>query len=105
MVGEVDAGVGVEELGGGVAGELHDGAVGGEVGDAQVEGDAALEGAFEVAGAAHAEVGFGDEEAVGGGGHELEALAGIAGDLGARHEDAVAAVGSTPYPAAELMEL
>lgn len=100
-----EGGIAVEKDFGGVAGHLDYRAVGGEVGEPEVEGGAALHGALDVAGTAHLHVGFGDYEAVGGLRHEFEALAGVAADVVAAHEDAVALVGAAAHASAQLVEL
>ncbi len=100
-----DGGVGGVDEGGGFAfGELEDVSVAGEVGDAEV-GEAGLAGAEELAGAALLEVEFGEEEAVLGLGHGVEAEFGFGGDLGAGEENAEGLGGAATDAAAELMKL
>ena len=71
----------------------------------KVERDAALQGSFKVAWAAHFKVGFCDGESVGGGGHQFEAFAGVGSYFPFRHEYAIALRCSTAYTATELVEL
>lgn len=85
MAGSSESGVGIEDFACAIAGQLHQLPVGGDIGNVEVERNAALEGAFEVAGSSHFQIGFGDEETVGGGSHEFEALAGVGGYFAFRH--------------------
>ena len=71
----------------------------------EVEGDAALHRTLDVARAAHRHIGFGDDETVGRGRHQLEALACVLGYLALAHQDAVALVGAASNASAQLMEL
>lgn len=105
VLGQGAVGVAVEQPEGGLAGVFHDGIVVDEVGDAQIEEEAALLGAFYVAGAAQFEVFFGNDEAVGGGDHYLHSPSGVFGQFVFGDEDAVALVGTTTHAPPELVEL
>ncbi len=84
---------------------LQELAVAGEVGDVEVEGDAALLGALEVAGAAQLEVGFGYLEAIASAGHDVEAFAALLAELVAGDEQAVRLVGTATHTSAQLVQL
>ena len=88
-----------------MAGHLDDLAVLCQIGDVQVKGDATLLRALHVAGAAQFHVLLGHDKAVVGLRHHLQAVAGIAAQVAACHQDAITLVGATPYPAPQLMEL
>ena len=77
VLGLFQKGVVVEDVDGGVAGGVEDGGVFVEVGDFEVDGEAALAGAFDVSGTSHFEVFFGELETVVGGAHEFDSLAGF----------------------------
>ena len=102
-VGAGEGGIGFEDGGGETAGGSDERGVADEVAEAEV-GEPALGGAHEVAGAADAEVGFGDGETVGGFFEELESGGGVR-VLAVGDEDAEAFVGATADAAAELVEL
>jgi len=85
-------GVGVEYLQCTPAGIVEYLAVGGEVGYVEGEGESALLGTLHVAGSAELHVGFRDQEAVGGLGHDVEPLTCVGADLLLGHEHAVTAV-------------
>ena len=93
-----------EDCLGSLAGDVENLTVGAEVGYAQVECDAALHGALDVARTAQLHVGFGDSEPVGGLGHDFKALACFFGDVGFRHQDAVRLVGSASHASAQLVQ-
>ena len=76
-----------------------------EVGNVQVESDAALLGSFHIAGATQLHVLLGDDKAVVGLSHHLQAVTCIAAQIASRHEDTVTLIGPTPYPAPQLVQL
>ena len=88
-----------------VAGHLHQLAVGGNVGNLQVEGHAALLRAFQVAGSAQLQVGFGNAEAVVRLAHDVDALARVLRQLIGGDEDAERLVGAAPHTAPQLVQL
>ena len=100
-----EVGVGGEVGLGVVAGKLYDLAIVGEVGDVEVEGDAALLGSFDVAGAAQLHVFLGNDETVVGLGHDLESVPGVVAELELGHEYAEALVGTSAHAASELVKL
>ena len=90
---------------GGIAGQLDDLTVLCQVGDVQVEGDAALLGALHIARTTQFHVLLGHDETVVGLGHHLQAVTRVSSQVTARHQDAIALIGTAPYPAAQLMQL
>ena len=73
VVRMLERGVGIEDGISAFAGDADDLSVGSEVGNAQIESNAALLGAFDVAGAAQLHVGFCNLESVGSFGHDFQA--------------------------------
>ena len=76
-----------------------------KVGNVQVEGQAALARAFEVAGATHLQVRLSQLEAVVGSAHQVDTLPRFGTQLVARHQDAVGLLGTAAYPAPQLVQL
>jgi len=82
---------------------IQDGTVTHQIGNFQAEGNAALLRAFQIAGAAQFEIGFGDDETVVALGHDFHPLTRIGRQLIGSDENAVRLIGTAPYPATQLM--
>ena len=103
MLGLLQLGVAGNDVEGVLAGLFEKREVVEDVADAEL-GEAVLAGTEELAGAALAEIGLGDLEAVGGLGHDLEPLGGLlAATVG--DQDAEAVLAAAANAPAELVEL
>lgn len=71
----------------------------------KLKGYAALHCTFYVARTAHAHIGFGYHESVGGLCHQFKALSRLFGNLKLRHKYAVALICATAYTSTQLVQL